>query len=120
MSSESHGLRGPDICPGLKIPILQERNPDERPGHIIPFILLDSESPLILLSEVENTQNEPISTSCLPLFDSAQGKVRCARSAKNRFTCVILAKARRCIHMLWWSSLQTRPQVEQAIPTRAI
>ena len=65
MIAESHGLRGPDICPGLKIPILQERNTDERPDHIIPFILLASESLPILLSEVENTQNEPISTPCV-------------------------------------------------------
>jgi hypothetical protein len=27
-------MGGPDICPGLKAPILKERNPDERPGHI--------------------------------------------------------------------------------------
>ena len=65
MIAESHGLRGPDICPGLKIPILQERNPDERPGHKIPFILRDSESPLILLGEDENSQNEPISPLCV-------------------------------------------------------
>jgi hypothetical protein len=51
-----------------------------------------SESPPILLSEYENTQNEPICRPSLPPFDSAQGEVNCARSAKNRFTCVILAK----------------------------
>ncbi len=35
MNSEYHGLGGPDICPGIKAPILQERNPDERPGHMV-------------------------------------------------------------------------------------
>ncbi len=52
-----------------------------------------SQSPPILLSEYEIPQNEPIFPLCLPPFDSAQGEVRYARSAKNRFTCVILAKA---------------------------
>ena len=46
------------------------------------FFLRASESPPILLGEVENTQNEPISTLCLPPFDSAQGDVGGAKHQK--------------------------------------